>query len=88
MAKKDTETPLMKQYYEVKHKHPDAILLFRVGELLSLSVQARLWPVSPTTPSIPICLDSSVLACAWQYASNSKTPKQQKLSSSEALPNS
>ena len=32
MAKKDTETPLMKQYYEVKHKHPDAILLFRVGD--------------------------------------------------------
>ena len=32
MAKNDTETPLMKQYYEVKHKHPDAILLFRVGD--------------------------------------------------------
>lgn len=32
MAKKDTETPLMKQYYEVKRKHPDAILLFRVGD--------------------------------------------------------
>jgi DNA mismatch repair protein MutS len=32
MAKKETETPLMKQYYEVKRKHPDAILLFRVGD--------------------------------------------------------
>ncbi|MBR5984641.1 MAG: DNA mismatch repair protein MutS [Bacteroidales bacterium] len=32
MTKKDTETPLMKQYYEVKRKHPDAILLFRVGD--------------------------------------------------------
>ena len=32
MAKNDTETPLMKQYYEVKRKHPDAILLFRVGD--------------------------------------------------------
>ncbi len=31
MAKK-TETPLMKQYYGVKSKHPDAILLFRVGD--------------------------------------------------------
>lgn len=31
MAKK-TETPLMKQYYGVKTKHPDAILLFRVGD--------------------------------------------------------
>jgi DNA mismatch repair protein MutS len=26
------ETPLMKQYYGVKAKHPDAILLFRVGD--------------------------------------------------------
>ncbi len=25
-------TPLMKQYFEVKQKHPDAILLFRVGD--------------------------------------------------------
>ena len=31
MAKK-VETPLMKQYYEMKDKHPDAILLFRVGD--------------------------------------------------------
>ncbi|MCU0363554.1 MAG: DNA mismatch repair protein MutS, partial [Bacteroidales bacterium] len=26
------ETPLMKQYYGIKAKHPDAILLFRVGD--------------------------------------------------------
>lgn len=26
------ETPLMKQYFSIKHKHPDAILLFRVGD--------------------------------------------------------
>ncbi|MCL2328570.1 MAG: DNA mismatch repair protein MutS, partial [Bacteroidetes bacterium] len=32
MAEKVVETPLMKQYYQVKHKHPDAILLFRVGD--------------------------------------------------------
>lgn len=34
MAKKEktTETPLMKQYNEIKSKHPDAILLFRVGD--------------------------------------------------------
>ena len=31
-GKKAVETPLMKQYYEVKAKHPDAILLFRVGD--------------------------------------------------------
>ena len=32
MAKKIVETPLMKQYLEMKQKHPDAILLFRVGD--------------------------------------------------------
>ena len=32
MDKKYVETPLMKQYYQVKSKHPDAILLFRVGD--------------------------------------------------------
>lgn len=32
MAKKIVETPLMKQYAEMKTKHPDAILLFRVGD--------------------------------------------------------
>lgn len=32
MAKKIAETPLMKQYLEMKRKHPDAILLFRVGD--------------------------------------------------------
>lgn len=30
--KKYVETPLMKQYYSVKAKHPDAVLLFRVGD--------------------------------------------------------
>ncbi len=29
---KITETPLMKQYIEMKKQHPDAILLFRVGD--------------------------------------------------------
>lgn len=31
-ASKKKETPLMRQYYQVKSKHPDAILLFRVGD--------------------------------------------------------
>jgi hypothetical protein len=29
---KYVETPLMKQYYAVKNKYPDAVLLFRVGD--------------------------------------------------------
>ena len=32
MAKDIVETPLMKQYFEMKSKHPDAVLLFRVGD--------------------------------------------------------
>jgi DNA mismatch repair protein MutS len=31
-AKKPAETPLMKQYNQIKSKYPDALLLFRVGD--------------------------------------------------------
>jgi DNA mismatch repair protein MutS len=31
-SEKYVETPLMKQYFSIKGKHPDAILLFRVGD--------------------------------------------------------
>lgn len=31
-SKKYVETPLMKQYFAIKDKHPDAVLLFRVGD--------------------------------------------------------
>jgi len=30
--KNTKETPLMRQYNEIKTKHPDAMLLFRVGD--------------------------------------------------------
>lgn len=36
MAKHIVETPLMKQYFDVKAKHPDAILLFRVGDFYEM----------------------------------------------------
>ncbi len=32
MSKRGVETPLMQQFYRIKDKHPDAILLFRVGD--------------------------------------------------------
>lgn len=32
MSENFVDTPLMKQYYSIKAKHPDAILLFRVGD--------------------------------------------------------
>jgi DNA mismatch repair protein MutS len=36
VGKKITDTPLMKQYFDVKAKHPDAILLFRVGDFYEM----------------------------------------------------
>jgi DNA mismatch repair protein MutS len=33
---KAIETPLMKQYFDIKSKHPDAILLFRVGDFYEM----------------------------------------------------
>ena len=32
IERKYAETPLMKQYYAIKEQHPDAVLLFRVGD--------------------------------------------------------
>jgi len=40
MAKKTyAETPLMKQYNQIKAKHPDAILFFRVGDFYEMFAQ-------------------------------------------------
>ncbi len=39
MAKNVVETPLMKQYFQMKKKHPDAILLFRVGDFYETFVE-------------------------------------------------
>lgn len=39
MTKKHVETPMMKQFYEIKDKHPDAILLFRVGDFYETFAQ-------------------------------------------------
>jgi DNA mismatch repair protein MutS len=33
---KEIGTPLMKQYFDIKSKHPDAILLFRVGDFYEM----------------------------------------------------
>ena len=32
LTKKPEDTPLIRQYFEMKSKHPDAVLLFRVGD--------------------------------------------------------
>ncbi|MEA3495482.1 MAG: DNA mismatch repair protein MutS [Bacteroidota bacterium] len=37
--KKIEETPLMKQYFQIKNKYPDALLLFRVGDFYETFVE-------------------------------------------------
>ena len=32
MAKSNEDTPLLKQYFSIKAQHPEAILLYRVGD--------------------------------------------------------
>ena len=39
MAKDPLNTPMMKQFVEMKSKHPDAILLFRVGDFYETYLQ-------------------------------------------------
>ncbi len=36
MAKSSSDTPLMRQYLEMKEKYPDAILLFRMGDFFEM----------------------------------------------------
>ncbi|MDR0994849.1 MAG: DNA mismatch repair protein MutS, partial [Tannerella sp.] len=36
MPRNPLDTPLMRQYYDIKKKHPDAILLFRVGDFYEM----------------------------------------------------
>jgi DNA mismatch repair ATPase MutS len=36
VAKAPIDTPLIKQYFDIKAKHPDAVLLFRVGDFYEM----------------------------------------------------
>ena len=55
--KKYVETPLMKQYYQIKAVHPDAILLFRVGDFYeTFGEDAIKTSGILITPWITICL--------------------------------
>ena len=52
IEKKYVETPLMKQYYAVNAVHPDAILLFRVGDFYETFGDDYLSETSPSANSI------------------------------------
>ena len=39
MAQKSEETPMMRQFYSLKEKHPDAVLLFRCGDFYETYAQ-------------------------------------------------
>lgn len=36
MAKSQTETPMMKQYLEIKEQYPDAFLFYRLGDFYEM----------------------------------------------------
>ena len=36
MKAKEKQTPLMEQFYEIKNQHPEALLLFRVGDFYEM----------------------------------------------------
>ena len=66
MAKPSSETPLMKQFNQIKVKYPGALLLFRVGDFyetfgedairastgnwLTTSSMCARWPEKPNCP--------------------------------------
>ena len=41
------ETPLMKQYLKIKSQHPDALLLFRVGDFYETFGEDAIGPQMP-----------------------------------------
>lgn len=75
MAKKVVETPLMKQYFEMKSKHPDAVLLFRVGdfyetfsddaitasEILGITLTRRANPIKIFMIILPLVITTCIL---------------------------
>ena len=84
MAEKDVAaTPMMRQFYELKAKHPDAVLLFRCGdfyetycsdaviasEILGITLTKR------SMHSTHISPNWYVQASVWLYATSSKTPR-------------
>ena len=74
----DALTPMMKQFYDLKAKNPDAILLFRCGDFYETyaddAVEAAQVLGITLTRSTPICPASYVPATAWPSATNWKTP--------------
>jgi DNA mismatch repair ATPase MutS len=70
------DTPLMKQYMAVKHKYPDAVLLFRVGDFYETfsedAIKASKILGSRSMPSTPTSRSSFGPVSGWQSASSSK----------------
>ena len=76
MTEKIVETPLMKQYFEMKKKHPDAILLYRVGDFYETYttdaiVASEILGITLTKRAfLSWCVPESV----WPSASSWRTP--------------
>ena len=63
MAKKEGKelTPMMKQFFDLKAKHPDAVMLFRCGDFYetycedAITASKMRWRASPIMLLTPIC---------------------------------
>ena len=74
-------TPMMRQYLEMKEKHPDSILFFRLGDFyemfnedaklaskeldLTLTTRDRNKPEEERTPMCGVPLAGASLGCIW-----------------------
>ena len=53
MPKKEEITPMMKQFFDLKAKHPDALLLFRCGDFYETYAEWRVFRIMRSTPICP-----------------------------------
>ena len=72
---KEGLTPMMKQFYDLKAKHPDAIMLFRCGDFYETYCEDAVVAseILGTMPWIRICLNSSGQGGVWPFATSWKT---------------
>ena len=87
MAKKEGKelTPMMKQFFDLKAKHPDAVMLFRCGDFYETYCEdaitaSKILGITLThrNNGAGVKGDSSELVNVWLSAINSKTPNSRR----------
>ena len=82
-GEKIAETPLMKQYFQVKAQYPEAVLLFRVGDFYETFsddalIASKVLGIVHIILWTHICRNLSGQATRSPYATNSKTPNSRR----------